>query len=123
MAVHDGAPWVADAVRSVLGQTAGDLELIVIDAGSTDAKPGIPERIGPSRMLRVSAEGGALPERLGRQRFCRRAHGGVAALRGRARGRRGWRGLVEEMALIMAKNILVSRRYTNCANVKNDEGA
>jgi len=32
-------PWVREAVTSVLAQTAGDLELIVIDDGSTDATP------------------------------------------------------------------------------------
>src|SRR5207302_7256217 len=37
MPVYNGAPWVRDAVASVLAQTAGDLELIVIDDGSTDA--------------------------------------------------------------------------------------
>src|SRR5919201_386995 len=37
MAVYNGAPWVADAARSVLAQTLGDLELVVVDDGSTDA--------------------------------------------------------------------------------------
>ncbi|PYN29047.1 MAG: glycosyl transferase, partial [Candidatus Rokuibacteriota bacterium] len=36
MPVYNGAPWVRDAVASVLAQTAGDLELIAIDDGSTD---------------------------------------------------------------------------------------
>jgi glycosyltransferase involved in cell wall biosynthesis len=39
MAVHNGAPWVREAVDSVLGQTLSDLELIVIDDASTDATP------------------------------------------------------------------------------------
>ena len=36
MSVRNGAPWVRNAVESVLGQSAGDLELIVVDDGSTD---------------------------------------------------------------------------------------
>jgi glycosyltransferase involved in cell wall biosynthesis len=39
LAVRDGAPWVGDAVRSILAQTLSDLELIVIDDGSTDDTP------------------------------------------------------------------------------------
>jgi glycosyltransferase involved in cell wall biosynthesis len=37
MSVHNGVPWVRDAATSALTQTLADLELIVIDDGSTDA--------------------------------------------------------------------------------------
>jgi glycosyltransferase involved in cell wall biosynthesis len=94
MAVRDGAPWVADAVASVLEQTAGDLELIVVDDGSTDATPDLLSAVSDRRLsvirqppagltralnralgaagggliARLDADDRALPERLARQR-------------------------------------------------------
>ena len=94
MCVHDGAPSVAEAVASVLSQTAGDLELIVVDDGSADATPDLlaavrdprlrvvrQERTGLTRALnhalglaraplvaRLDADDVALPERLAYQR-------------------------------------------------------
>jgi len=94
MAVRDGAPWVREAVASILAQTAEDLELIVIDDGSTDATPALlgdardprlrlerQETQGLTRALnralglaraplvaRLDADDLALPERLARQR-------------------------------------------------------
>jgi len=106
MSVRDGAPWVADAVRSVLAQTAGDLELIVIDDGSTDATPEILGRVSDPRLrvlrqarlgltlslnralglargalvARLDADDVALPERFARQRAFLAAHPDIGLL-------------------------------------------
>ena len=41
MSVHNGAPWVSEAIGSLVRQTMPDFELIVIDDGSTDTTPGL----------------------------------------------------------------------------------
>jgi hypothetical protein len=42
--VRDAAPYLADAVESVLAQTETDLELVAVDDGSTDDSPAMLER-------------------------------------------------------------------------------
>src|SRR5438552_255214 len=106
MSVHNGAPWVRDAVASVLAQTAGDLELIVIDDGSTDASPELLAAVRDSRVrterrehagltralnralalaraplvARLDADDLALPERLALQRAFLGSHPDVGLL-------------------------------------------
>ena len=63
MAVRDGAAYLDEAVESVLGQTFSDLELVVVDDGSTDRTPEILERFaaGDERVrVRVLAETGGI---------------------------------------------------------------
>jgi glycosyltransferase involved in cell wall biosynthesis len=110
MAVHDGAPWVADAIRSVLAQTLGDLELIVVDDGSTDTTAGVLAAITDPRLrverrphegltralnhalsmaqaplvARLDADDVAAPERLERQVAFLAAHPEVGVLGGGA---------------------------------------
>ncbi len=45
MPVYNTAEYVAEAVDSILKQTLSDLELIIIDDGSTDASPAILDQI------------------------------------------------------------------------------
>ena len=47
MPLHNAAPWVGDAIASVLANADGLLELIVVDDGSTDDGAAIAERFGP----------------------------------------------------------------------------
>ncbi|NIV50575.1 MAG: glycosyltransferase, partial [Gammaproteobacteria bacterium] len=54
MPAYNVEPFVADAVESVLRQTVRDLELIVVDDGSTDRTPEILGRYeGESSRVRV----------------------------------------------------------------------
>jgi len=106
MAVRDGATCIAAAVGSVLGQTDGDLELIVVDDGSTDATADLLAEIRDPRLrviwqpaagltralnhglslaraeliARLDADDVALPERLARQRVFLTAYPDVGVL-------------------------------------------
>jgi len=106
MSVHNGAPWLSRAVASVLEQTERDLELIVIDDGSTDASASLlaavvdprlrvhrQSRTGLTRALnralglasaplvaRLDADDTARPERLARQRAHLDAHPEIGVL-------------------------------------------
>jgi glycosyltransferase involved in cell wall biosynthesis len=62
--LYNAAPYVAQAVRSVLDQTVADFELIVIDDGSTD---------GSAQVVERAAKGD------GRLRLVRQANAGVSA--------------------------------------------
>lgn len=44
--VYNGAATVADAIRSALAQSLADLEIIVVDDGSTDATPAVLDQFG-----------------------------------------------------------------------------
>ncbi len=45
--VYNGAPYVADAIESILAQAYPSLEIIVVDDGSTDETAAIVQRFGP----------------------------------------------------------------------------
>ena len=51
MAAHDAEPFLRPALESALRQTEPDLELVVVDDGSTDATPAILERIRDPRLV------------------------------------------------------------------------
>jgi glycosyl transferase family 2 len=54
--VYNAARYVGDAVRSVLAQTFGDFELLVIDDGSTDASAEVVQSYSDSRIRFVRNE-------------------------------------------------------------------
>jgi len=53
MPVHNVAPFVAEALESILAQTASDFEVIVIDDGSTDATVAEVRRVADGRVRLV----------------------------------------------------------------------
>ncbi len=56
MPLYNKAPYVRKAVESVMGQTYGDWELIVVDNGSTDGSGDIVARVTDSRIRTVRLE-------------------------------------------------------------------
>jgi len=64
MGVWNGAPQVGEAVQSVLSQTAADLELIVIDDGSSDATPAILRSFRDPRLRIIRRARGGLTSAL-----------------------------------------------------------
>jgi len=106
MSVRNGERWVGEAVDSILGQTFGDLEFIVVDDGSEDATGAILDRrkdprlrvvhqppsgltaslnrawrlSGAALLARMDADDVAHPERLARQVTFLDAHPEVGLL-------------------------------------------
>ena len=106
MGVRDGAAWISRAIASVLGQTLTDLELVVVDDGSTDATAALLAGVRDPRLVierqaragltaalnralgrarapliaRLDADDVALPTRLERQRAFLQGHPEVGLL-------------------------------------------
>src|SRR3954449_13609629 len=55
----NAAAWIRETIRSVLGQQRNDLEIILIDDGSTDESAAIVEREFPSLSLTKTGNQGA----------------------------------------------------------------
>ncbi|HZP37437.1 MAG TPA: glycosyltransferase [Methylomirabilota bacterium] len=66
MGVRNGAPWVAQAIESILAQSLGDLELIVVDDGSTDDTPMLLARTQDPRLAVERQPPSGLTRALGR---------------------------------------------------------
>lgn len=73
LAAHDAVRYVGAAIESVLGQTLRELELVVVDDGSTDGTPELLAAVSDPRLVVVRNE-----ERLGLASSLNRALGAAA---------------------------------------------
>ena len=74
MPAFNAAPFIGEAVSSILEQTMGDLELVVVDDGSTDATPAVLAAVADPRLVVIrQANGGVSSAR----------NAGLAAAKGR----------------------------------------
>jgi glycosyltransferase involved in cell wall biosynthesis len=64
----DGAAWLAEAIESCLQQTWQDLEIIVVDNGSSDASRDIAWRYGPLTLLECARDGASAARNTGLER-------------------------------------------------------
>ena len=105
--VHNGEPYLAAAIDSLLAQTLDDFELLIVDDGSTDATPRTLDAFDDPRIVRIEnrlclgqtrslnvalrrargefvarldADDVALPDRLRQQRAFMLAHPDIALL-------------------------------------------
>ena len=62
---YNGARWIARAIESVLGQQHGNVEIIVIDDGSTDATPDILRKFRNIQSRRTMNQGGCCARNAG----------------------------------------------------------
>lgn len=77
MGAYNAAPWIGEALESVLAQTYQDFEIIVVDDGSTDATPEVVARFGEAvTYVRTTNRGSASA----RNRGIREARGRYVAL-------------------------------------------
>lgn len=78
---YNCAPYVADAVRSVTGQTESDIEVIVVDDGSTDDTLSIVQELArhDSRICIITQANSGTPS-VGRNKGIRAAQGGFITL-------------------------------------------
>ena len=47
---YNAAPWIGDAIASVIAQTHDDWAMVVVDDGSTDATADVVARVADPRM-------------------------------------------------------------------------
>jgi len=79
MAAYNAAPFIGEAIESILNQTFPYLELIIVDDGSTDETPGVLDRYSDPRIVRLRNESNQGVARA-RNRGCAMARGEYIAV-------------------------------------------
>jgi hypothetical protein len=64
--LYNAKPYIAEAIRSILAQTLGDFEFIVVDDGSTDGSRAVVDGIDDSRLRVITQQNAGLVGALNR---------------------------------------------------------
>src|SRR2546422_7390532 len=106
MPVHNGERFVEEAVESILGQTFGDFEFIILDDGSTDDTGAILRRCADPRIVRIDQDHAGLAASLNRGlsvargEYIARMDSDDRALPGRVGGEGGFLGPAPEGGIV-----------------------
>jgi len=118
MSVYNGARWINDSINSVLHQSLGNFEFIIINDGSTDATPRILNSYSDERLLIINQKNSGLTKSLNvglkrsKGNFIARIDAGDICVRDRFKRQKEFLDKNSDLVLVGSNTVLIDE-YNN----------